>query len=85
MVPKQKTEPVNGPDFAQSAAKGPPLHSLKHHADALVNTVSRGVEQGGGGFQPHSFGIRSDRAASRRPGVYCHWTDSYAFRQCSDH
>ena len=45
MVPRQKTEPVNGPDFAQSAAKGPPLHSLKQHADALVNTVSRGVDR----------------------------------------
>ena len=50
MVRKQKTEPVNGPDFAQSAAKGPPLHSLKQHADALVNTVSRGVNRAAAAF-----------------------------------
>ena len=50
MVPKQRTKLVNGPDFAQSAAKGPPLHSLKQHADALVNTVSRGVDREAAAF-----------------------------------
>ena len=50
MVPNQRTEPVNGPDFAQSAAKGPPLHSLKQHADALANAVSRGVDREAAAF-----------------------------------
>ena len=85
MASKQRMEPVNGPGFAQSAAKGPPLHGLKQHTDALVNTVSRGVDREAAAFQPHSFGIRSDQAASRRPGVYCDCTGLNAFCQSFDH
>ncbi len=41
----QKTEPIDCPETTHSSARGLPLHSLGQHVDALVDTVSRGVDK----------------------------------------